>query len=667
MGDPLFEPMHINTLKLKNRIYLPAMHLGMCEDFLVNDRLIAFYAERARGGAGMVVVGNATVDEVSGNSQYIGAHLDAHLPGLKMLAAAINHNGAHSAVQLNHAGRYSHSFLMGGKRPVAPSALASHLTREVPDALDEAGIKAVVDSFARAAGRVKEAGFSAVEVLSGTGYLISEFLSPLTNTRVDAYGGSLENRMRFGLEIVAAIRRCVGPDYPLIVRMDNNDFMEGGMAREELEIYAQALVAEGVDALCIKGGWHESRVPQLTPNVPRGMYGYLARNVKRKVAVPVIASHRINDPEIARELIGEGFCDMVAMGRSLIADPFLPEKARTGREAEIQHCIACAQGCFDNLFKLKHVECLCNPRAGHEEERVVSPTPAPKKVMVIGGGAAGMSAALAAHGKGHAVSLYEKGARLGGQLHLASAPAGREEFLALSEDLENQLRVTSVRRVMNTEVDAALLDAEKPDHVIVATGARPLTPPIKGVEGPHVVQAWDVLSGKAHTGSRVVVIGGGAVGVETSLFLAEKGTLSGDAVKFLLLNGGETPEALRELASKGSKEVVLIEMMEKVGKDIGKSTRWGMLQDTARSRISLRTHARALEITDDGVFVDCDGGKEMFQADTVVLASGAASVKGLEDVVAARGIPFDTVGDARSIALAFDAVHQGFIAGSGVA
>lgn len=666
MKDPLFEPIQINTLTLKNRIYLPAMHLGMCENFLVNDRLIEFYAERARGGAAMIVVGNATVDEVSGNSQYIGVHLDEHLPGLTKLASAINDNGAYSAVQLNHAGRYSHSFLMGGKEPVAPSPIASNLTREVPKALDIDGIKAVITSFADAAERVKKAGFSAVEVLSGTGYLISEFLSPLTNKREDEYGGSLENRMRFGLEVMSAIRERVGKDYPFIVRMDNNDFMEGGMAREELEVYAQRLVDVGVDALCIKGSWHEARVPQLTPNVPRGMYGYLARRITELVDVPVIASHRINDPAIARELIGEGFCDMVAMARSLIADPYLPEKARTGREKEIVHCIACAQGCFDNLFRLKHVECLCNPRAGHELETQPVKAEIPKKVMVVGGGAAGMSAALSARESGHKVTLYEKGMRLGGQLHLASAPPGREEFLELAKDLETQVSLTDIRLSMNTCVDEALIDSEKPDHVIVATGAKPLTPPVPGVDGPNVVQAWDVLENKVHTGQKVVIIGGGAVGVETALFLAEKGTLSGEAVKFLLLNKGETPEALREFASKGSKEVTLIEMQEKIGKDIGKSTKWGMLQEMGRSRITVRPGTRALGITEEGVKVQFGEDVEMVKADTVVLASGAVSENPFAELLEAKGIAHTSVGDAKSIALAFDAVHQGFAAGRAV-
>ncbi|MCP4719058.1 MAG: FAD-dependent oxidoreductase, partial [Desulfobacteraceae bacterium] len=264
-------------------------------------------------------------------------------------------------------------------------------------------------------------GFDAVEVLSGTGYLISEFLSPLTNQRIDEYGGSLENRMRFGLEIVTAIREAVGNDYPVIVRMNGNDFMPGGNPRQELIEYARALAKGPVDALCINVGWHEARVPQIVAQVPRGAFAYLARAIKEVVDVPVIASHRINDPQTARQVISEGYCDMVAMGRSLIADPMLPQKARQGKEKEILHCIACAQGCFDNLFKLKHVECLCNPLAGYEQDEEKVSFSSPKKVLVVGGGPAGMTAALTAFRRGHSVTLYESCHRLGGQLHLAAA------------------------------------------------------------------------------------------------------------------------------------------------------------------------------------------------------------------------------------------------------
>ena len=668
MKDLLFQPIAINAMEVKNRIYLPAMHMAMCENFQVSDRLVDFYAERARGGAGMICVGFATVDEFSGNTLNIGAHSDEFIPGMARLAKAIQDNGARAAVQLNHAGRYNFSFFMDGQQPVAPSAVASRMTRETPRALAVEEIEAIVVRFAQAAGRVQKAGYDAVEVLSGTGYLISEFLSPLTNLRDDAYGGSLENRMRFGLEVMGAIRREVGEDYPVMVRMNGNDFMPGGQGREELAAYAQALTEQaGADALCINVGWHEARVPQIVTSVPRGVFAYLSRGIRDRVSVPVIASHRINDPVTARELLADGMCDMVAMGRSLIADPFLPEKARTGRENEIVHCIACAQGCFDNLFKLKSVECLCNPRAGHESETCLDPAPAPKKVMVVGGGAAGMSAALAAAQRGHRVSLWEAGEGLGGQLHLAGSPPGREEFVQLAQDLAAQVALADIDVHSGKTVDEALLSAEKPDAVILATGALPMTPPIAGVEMGHVVQAWDVLSGRVPTGQRVVIIGGGAVGVETALFLAEKGTLSAEAVKFLLVNRAETPEALYEMASRGTKEIALIEMIDKIGKDIGKSTRWTMLQDLTRVGVRTGVQTRALAITAEGVTVaGADGEKETLPADTVVLAAGSLSRCDLREAVEGLGIECRVVGDAAGIGLAFDAVHQGFAAGRAV-
>ncbi|MBI4831330.1 MAG: FAD-dependent oxidoreductase [Candidatus Lindowbacteria bacterium] len=666
MKDPIFEPITISNLEIKNRIYMPAMHLGMAADFEVTDQITSFYAERARGGAGMICVGYVTVDEYSGNTQNIGGHKDEFIPGLARLAKAIKDNGARAAAQLNHAGRCNISFFLGGRQPVAPSPIASRMTRETPRELTVQEIKQTIEAFAQAALRVKKAGFDAVEVLSGTGYLISEFLSPLTNQRTDEYGGSFENRMRFGLETMRAIRTAVGKDFPLIVRMNGNDFMPGGQGRLDLQEFAQALVKDGVDALCINVGWHEARVPQIVSFVPRGVFGYLSRGIKEKVSVPVIASHRINDPATARQLISDGMCDMVAMGRSLIADPYLPEKMRTGRENEIVHCIACAQGCFDHLFELKSIECLCNPKAGHEIDRNIQKTDKRKKVMVIGGGPAGMSAALAAHERGHSVTIYERTDRLGGQLFLASSPPGREEFLQLARDLERQIAVKGVRVLFNRQVDADVIAKESPDTVILATGAEALTPPIPGLDRPNVVQAWDVLEDKVLTGRKVVIIGGGAVGVETALFLAEKGTLSGDALKFLMVNRAETPETLFELATKGTKEIILLEMVDRVGKDIGRSTRWGMLQDLSRFGVKTDVETRALEITDAGVKVERGNTRELIPADTVVIAAGAKSFNPLQEVLEKKGIKCEVVGDAKQVATAFDAVHQGFLAGRSI-
>jgi 2,4-dienoyl-CoA reductase (NADPH2) len=362
-------------------------------------------------------------------------------------------------------------------------------------------------------------------------------------------------------------------------------------------------------------------------------------------------------------MIADAMCDMVAMGRSLIADPFLPEKVKAGRENEIIHCVACAQGCFDNLFKLKHIECLCNPRAAYEKQTAVEKTSTPQKVMVIGGGAAGMNAAIAAFDRGHKVSLYEKSDRLGGQLYLAGAPPGREEFAELAKDLETQVKTRGIPIYYNTTVDEALIDKEKPDHVILSTGAVSITPPIPGVDLPHVVQAWDVLVDKVYTGKNVVVIGGGAVGVETALHLAEKGTISGETLKFLMVNGAESLEDIRHLATKGTKKVTIIEMIDKIGKDFGKTTRWGMLQDVSRYGVDTKVATKALEITKKGIRVEAGGKVEEIPADSIVLAVGAKSDNALKSIIDSKGIPCDVVGDANKIGMAFDAVHQGFAAG----
>ncbi|MBF0205024.1 MAG: FAD-dependent oxidoreductase, partial [Desulfamplus sp.] len=619
----------------------------------------------------------------------IGAHKDEFIDGLSRLAAVINDNGSRSCVQLNHAGRYNMSFFLNGQKPVAPSPVASNLTREVPRELEKEDIKKIISNFAEAALRVQKAGFDSVEVLSGTGYLISEFLSPLTNQRTDEYGGSFENRIRFGIEIMLAIRKAVGEKFPLIVRMNGNDFMIKGQGREELLQYAVALEEKaGVDALCINVGWHEARVPQITASVPRGAFAYLARGIKDVVNIPVIASHRINDPDVAREMIADSMCHMVAMGRSLIADPYLPEKARTGTEEEIIHCIACAQGCFDNLFKLKHVECLCNPRAGHEKERAIIKADKIKKVMVIGGGPAGMNAAITLADRGHKVVLYEKSRNLGGQLFLAAAPPGRQEFAEFAQNLATQVHIRDIDIHLNTTVDKALIEREKPDHIILATGGVPTTPPIPGIndsqveqayipaddklchlmliEVSRVVQAWDVLQNKVYTGENIIVVGGGAVGVETALFLAEKGTLSGDALKFLFVNNAESSETLYTMATKGTKKITVIEMLNKVGKEFGKSTRWGMLQDLERVGINVKLKSRVLEITRDGVRVETENGIEEIIADSIVIATGSVSDNKLLPEIEKLNIPCDVIGDAKSIGMAFDAVHQGYLSAMNV-
>ncbi len=663
MRDPLFEPIIIGSIRIKNRIYMPAIHLNMAENFYVGDKIIAFYRERAKGGAGFICVGYATVDDMAGTPLNIGAHRDEFLPGLSELANTIKSHGARACIQLNHAGRYNHSFFLDGKAPVAPSSVPSRLTGEAPRELTEEEIASIVDAFASSAERCKRAGFDAVEILAGTGYLISEFLSPITNRREDKYGGSLENRMRFGLEVISAVKRKVGEEFPVLVRINGNDLMEGGIGREDMRTFARALEKAGADGFCVNVGWHEARIPQLVPSVPRGAFAYLARGMKEVLNVPVIASHRIHDMDLARELIVDGVCDMVALARPLIADPYLPRKTKQGRDGEIIHCVSCGQGCFDHVFELKPIECLANPLAGHETEFDETPSPHPRKVLVIGGGPAGIWAALGALRKGHRVILWEHSEMLGGQLNIAGLPKGREEFLVLAENLENIVLGSDIQVSLGKEATGEDIRRESPDYIILATGARPIVPPIEGVELPHVHQAWDVLQGRAHIGKRVVIIGGGAVGIETAIDIAQRGTLSGEELRFLFINEVEDVEELRQMCIRGTKDVVLIEMTDSLGRDIGKSTRWTMMREMRLFGVKTYTRTRALRITEEGVLVDMKGEEKLLPADSVILAVGSVSNNALEKEIKELGIPYTVVGDAASVAQAIDAIHQGFRAG----
>ncbi len=664
MTDPLFQPILINTMQVKNRIFMPAMHMNMAGNYAVTDRLVDFYAERAKGGAGMITVGYATVDELSGNPGNIGAHKDAYIPGLARLATAIRENGARASVQLNHAGRYNHSMLMGGKQPVAPSAIPSRLTRETPRELTIGEIREIIGRFAQAAGRVKEAGFDAVEILFGTGYLISEFLSPLTNKRSDEYGGPFENRIRFGLEVITAVRLAVGSTFPLLVRMNGNEFMKGGSSRQELQEYAVRLAGEGVDAICVNVGWHEAQVPQIASEVPRAVFAYLARAIKERVPVPVIASHRINDPEVARELLTDGVCDMVALGRALIADPFFPEKARCGRERDIVHCVACGQGCFDNLFKMKPVECLCNPRAGYESTRTIGRTDKPLQVMVVGGGPAGMEAALIAARRGHDVTLYEKAATLGGAYRLASTSPTKAETERLFVFFERALPKYGVTLALNTEVTPELVEQVKPDVAILATGSKPALPAkIPGVEGRNVVSARDIMSGTADVGDKVVIW--------TCSYMCsytcgvKKAPIEGDPTgtnykySYACSAGYAAVDTAEYLASQG-KLVSIVTEREGVVPGMGYTSRNYLIKRFYPANIRVCTGAKVKEINENGVVIDKAGIEFLLDADNVVISVGERSDVDLAKALDGKVRELYQVGDGAKIGNAMKAIESAF-------
>jgi len=659
----LFSPIDINGMELKNRIVMTAMHLGYTPEGKVTDQLVDFYALRAKGGVGLIIVGGCVIDEYGGMSSMIGLNDDRFIPGLRRLAAEVKENGARIAAQLYQAGRYTHSAMIGGRKPFSASAVRSKLTGETPRALDLEEIPGVQDRFAEAAVRAKKAGFDAVEVLGSAGYLISQFLSPVTNKREDRYGGPLENRMRFGIEVVEKVRDAVGPDYPVIMRLAGNDFMEGGCTNAEAAIFAGALEKAGVDLFNITGGWHETRVPQLTMNVPRGAYVYLAQGIKARIRKPVIASNRINDPETAETILRNGEADMVTMARGLLTDPELPRKAQGGNAHLIYHCIACNQGCFDQIFNLRPATCLVNPMAGREAEVSVAPAEKAKKVLVIGGGVGGMKAACVAAERGHQVSLVEQTDRLGGQILLNRLIPGREEMATIADDLARNMEHLGVEIMLNKRGDRALVKEMKPEAVVVATGARPVKPEIPGVKMDHVVQAWEVLDGKVAVGRKVVVVGGNAVGLETALYLARIGTLSPEVLHFLMTSNAESRETVSKLLNKGSKEVTVIEMIRKAGKDIGLSTRWTIMAELRRLGVTIMTGTKAVAIKEDGVEIEKEDGSGFLPADSIVLAAGSKAEDGLLNELEGLGPEIYAIGDAKSPRKAMEAIREGFEVG----
>ncbi len=652
-------------MRLANRIVMPAIHLSYTPKGLVTDKLLDFYAERAAGGVGLIVVGGCPVDEYGGGEFMIGLSDDKFIPGLMKLTEAVHEHGVPLAAQLYHAGRYSLSAHIG-RQAVAPSAVKSSLTRETPREMTLGDIKRTMSNFAEAARRAKEAGFDAVEISGSAGYLLSQFLSPVTNLRQDRYSGSLESRMRFALEVVEAVREAVGSDYPIIFRVAGNDFVEGGNTNREARLLAQELEEATVDAINVTGGWHETRVPQITMAVPRGAFSYLARGIKQVVKIPVISSNRYSDPLLADRMLRQGVADLIAMGRPLIADPELPRKAKEGRLDEIVRCLACNQGCFDHIFSLQTVACLVNPRAGHEGEYKLERVAKPKNVLVVGGGPAGMEAALTAAARGHRVTLLEKDERLGGQLNVAAVPPGRGELKTAVLSLCSRLEKEGVEVKLGQEATADLVLAADADVVVIAMGAKPIVPEIPGVDCEHVVQGWDVLADEVDVAEKVIVLGGGAVGCLVALYLAQMGTIDAPTLRFLVQNRAETWETLEELVTTGIKRVTLVEMMPKLGKDIGFTTRWTVLQDLRRYGVETVVNAAAKQITPQGILVVVEGKERLIEGDTVVLAAGVSPEDGLYEELKDHVGELYLIGDAKSPRKAYDAIHEGFKVGMAI-
>lgn len=662
MYKNLFSPISINHLEIKNRIAYPSLGLLYSYDGQLNDRYYHFFKERGAGGAGIVTVGPVGIDYIGIGA--IGLRLDSDdaIPSFQKLTGLIKKGGARAWVQLFHAGAYSHPILINGENPIAPSSIYSKYSKATPREMTLEDIKTVQQAYADAARRAIEAGFDGIEILASAGYLITQFLSPLRNQRTDDYGGSFENRTRFPKEVLTLIRRKVGKDVPLTIRMAGNDFVPGSNTDSETPAIAKIYESCGVDAINVTGGWHESPVPQLPMEVPRNAYAYLALNIKKAVSIPILASNRITTPQEAETIIADGYADMVNLGRILISDPEWPNKARQNRADEIRPCVACSQGCTDQIFTGRAVYCITNPRAGFEGERNIVPATSPKKILIVGAGPAGLEAGVTAAQAGHRVEIYEKSDDIGGQLRFGGNPPNKKEIFSILRYYRAMIKKLNIPVHLNTEATLAMIREKKPDHIIVAEGAEPLIPPIDGVSDPSVVSSWEVLKGGVKTGRKAAIIGGGAVGLETAAFIAQKGTISPEILHFLFTYEAESPERLRQILFNGATEVTLFEMLPRVGGDVGKSTKWVLLGNLERYGVKIITGAKVTRIK-NGVVTYTQGEKELALVfDTVVLASGSRPVKRLSEKLEKEGVPFMPLGDCTKIGRIDNAVHGGFLA-----
>lgn len=636
--EALFTPLAVKGVTLRNRVVMPPMNTNFANaDGSVSDRFTRYYVERGRGGAALLIVSSAYVDPAA--RKRMGAlllHDDGFIPGLRAFTDAVHSTGARVLQQLNHNGRLLTSSrelrTAATSGAVGPSAVPHLTTGQVPRVLTVEEIRELVEKFGQAARRAREAGFDGVEIHGCHGYLLNQFFSCYSNRRTDDYGGTLENRMRFPLEVYRRVRELTGDAFLVSFRVSGREYAPVETPLPDVIAFSRRLAQEGVDLLHVSAGNSETpdMVLRMIPpgSTPRACYADLAAAVRANVRVPVIAVGRITTPEVAEQILRAGKADLVATGRALIADPYWPAKAERGEPERIRRCIGCNQGCMERLTQEKDIRCLYNPEVGREGE--LSPAREPKTVWVIGGGPAGLQAAATAAARGHDVKLYEKRDRLGGQGLLAAVPPGKEEFSAVTEFLVREVERLGVSVHLGAEVTADMVLRGRPEAAIVATGCVPAVPGIPRLDGANAEMAWDVLQGKA-VGRRVVVAGGGLVGVETALFLCGLG-----------------------------KEVTLVEVLDDVAGDAGPLNRARLKRALAETDIQVRCRTELRCIGPGGAVVRGDAGEEELPADTVVLALGARSTDGLFRALEGPVPGLHAIGDCVSPRNLMEAIHEGF-------
>ena len=643
----LLKPLDLGFTTLPNRVIMGSMHVGLEEAPDGFERMAEFYAERARGGVGLIVTGGIAPNPEG--ATYTGAAklTDAdEVAQHKTVTDAVHAAGGRIAMQILHTGRYAFS-----EESVAPSAIKAPISAFTPRALTEDDIERTIEDFAHTAALAREAGYDGVEIMGSEGYLINQFIASATNQREDRWGGSYENRIRFPLEILRRVRERVGEDFVVIYRLSMLDLVPGGSTFTEVVQLAKAVEEAGADIINTGIGWHEARVPTIATSVPRGAYSWVTRKLMGEVSVPLVAVNRINTPEVAEQVLAEGDADMVSLARPFLADPHFVAKAAEGRSEEINTCIGCNQACLDHTFSLKITSCLVNPRACHETELVLEPTRTTKDVAVVGAGPAGLAFAVSAAEVGHRVTLFDSAHEIGGQLNMARKVPGKEEFDETLRYYRVQLDKLGVDVRLDTRVSAP--DLRGYEEVVVATGVSPRTPDVPGIDHTKVVSYTDVLRGEVQVGEKVAIMGAGGIGFDVAEYLTDGGEgASQDIEEFFRQWGVDTDHTTVGGLTEPERPVpprrvhLLQRKTSKVGKGLGKTTGWIHRVDLRRRGVDMVAGAAYDKIDDEGLHITVDGESRVLDVDHVVVCAGQESRRDLADELAGFGTTAHVIGGA---------------------